>query len=126
MSKGQKTFWYNTFVWLSIPVILVVGICAILEYRWAYWLLIAACIITLVWLVVYGIIEFFARLSYKYKLLGQVETEEEMQIFLNWWWPWLADGQIDVIVVDCEKAEEKAFLEKILPIKIPKIIQKGS
>lgn len=125
MSKGQKTFWYNTFVWLSIPVMLVVAICAILEHRWAYGVMCVACVLALLYLVVYGTIEFFAKLSYKYKLLGQVETEEEMEIFLNWW-PWLADGQIDVIVVDCEKAEEKAFLEKILPIKIPKIIQKGS
>lgn len=125
MSKGQKTFWYNTMVLMSIPVILIVGICAILEYNWAHWLLIAACVLTFLFLVVCGTIELFARLSYKYKLLGQVETEEEMQMFSSWW-PWLADGQIDVIVIDCESAEEKAFLEKILPIKIPKIIQKGS
>lgn len=125
MSKGQKTFWYNTFVWLSIPVMIIVAICAILEHQWAYGVMCAACVLALGYLAVYGTIEFFARLSYKYKLLGQVETEEEMEIFLNWW-PWLADGQIDVLVIDCEKPEEKAFLEKILPIKIPKIIQKGS
>ena len=76
-------------------------------------------------LAVYGIIELFARLSYKYKLLGQVETEKEMQIFLNWW-PWLADGQIDVIAINCRTEEEKAFFEKILPIKIPKILQIGA
>ena len=56
MSKGQKTFWYNTFVWLSIPATLIVVICAILEYNWAYWLLMVACVIAFVWLVVYGTI----------------------------------------------------------------------
>ena len=125
MSKGQKTFWHNTLVWMSVPIVLILGICAILEYRWAECLLIVACALTLVYLIIYGILELFARIYYKYRLLGQVETEQEMQIFLRWW-PWLADGQIDVIAIDCKTEEEKAFLEKILPVKIPKILQIGA
>lgn len=125
MSKGQKTFWHNTMVWMSVPIVLILGICAILEYKWAEFLLIVACALTLVCLIICGIVELIAKIFYKYRLLRQVETEQEMQIFLSWW-PWLADGQIDVVAIDCRTEEEKAFFEKILPIKIPKILQIGA
>ena len=123
MSYGRKEFWQNRLLIAGFLAFVGVAIGAMAEIKWCYWFVIAVLVGLLVMVVFAIILEIVCATIYKYRLLGVVETKEEKDLF-DWWWAlYLHNGQVDIISIDAESPQEKALLEKILAVKIPKFFK---
>lgn len=123
MSYGRKEFWQNRLLIAGFLAFVGIAIGALAEIKWCYWF-VAAVLAVFIVMVVFAIIaEIVCATIYKYRLLGVVETKEEKDLF-DWWWVlYLHNGQVDIISIDAESPQEKALLEKILAVKIPKLFK---
>ncbi len=123
MSYGRKEFWQNRLLIAGFLAFVGIAIGALADIKWCYCIVVAVCVVLLVAVVLAIIAEIICTTIYKYRLLGVIENKEEKDLF-DWWWAlYLHNGQIDIISIDAESPQEKALLEKILAVKIPKLFK---